>query len=76
MQHFATIAHCSTLVLTVINITDLSKMVRVCHRGVMVKAMVYRIVISEFEFQSRYYVHSQPNTLGKDKNPLILPAMG
>ena len=28
------------------------------------------------EFQSRYYVHFRANTLGKSKNPLILPVMG
>ena len=45
-------------------------------RGVMVKAMDCRIVVSEFVFQSRYYVHFRANTLGKGMNPLILPAMG
>ena len=34
------------------------------------------IVVSEFELQSRYYVHFRTNTLGKSMNPLILPAMG
>ena len=47
-----------------------------CPRGVMVKAMDYGIVVCEFEFQSRYYVHFRANTLGKGMNPLILPAMG
>ena len=47
-----------------------------CPRGVMVKAMNCGIVISEFELQSRYYVHFRANTLGKGMNPLILPAMG
>ena len=42
----------------------------------VVKAMDCGIVESEFELQSRYYVHFQTNTLGKDMNPLILPAMG
>ena len=40
-------------------------------RDVMVKALV-----SEFELQSRYYVHFWANTLGKGMNPLIIPAMG
>ena len=31
----------------------------------------YGIVVREFEFQSRYYVH-----FGKGINSLILPAMG
>ena len=39
----------------------------------MVKAMG---VVSEFELQSRYYIHFQTNTLGKGMNPLILPSMG
>ena len=47
-----------------------------CPRGVMVKAMDCRIVVSEFVLQSRYYVHFRENTLGKDMSPLILPAMG
>ena len=42
----------------------------------MVKALNSRIVVSEFELQSRYYVHFQTNTIGKGMNPLILPAMG
>ena len=40
--------------------------------GVMVKAMDCGIVVSEFELQSRYYVHFRANTLGKGMNPLIL----
>ena len=47
-----------------------------CRRHVMVKAMDCGIVESEFELQSRYYVHFRANTLGKSMNPLILPAMG
>ena len=47
-----------------------------CPRGVMVKAMDCGIVVSEFVFQSRYYVHFRANTLGNGMNPLILPAMG
>ena len=45
-------------------------------RGVMVKAMVYKIVAREFELQSCYYVHFRAITLGKGMNPLTLPAMG
>ena len=45
-------------------------------RGVMVKAMDCGIVVREFVFQSRYYVHFRANTLGKGMNPVILPAMG
>ena len=40
------------------------------------KAMDCRIVVSEFELQSHYYVHFRTNTLWKVMNPLILPAMG
>ena len=47
-----------------------------CPRGVMVKAMDCGIVVREFVLQSRYYVHFRANTIGKGKNPLILPAMG
>ena len=47
-----------------------------CIRGVIVKVMDCGIVISEFEFQSRYYADFRTNTLGKGMNPLILPVMG
>ena len=49
---------------------------RGCLRGVMVKAMDCGIVVSDFEFQSHYYVHIRTNTLGKGMNHLILSAMG
>ena len=39
-------------------------------RSVMVKAMDCGIVVSEFELQSRYYVHFRTNTLGKVRTPL------
>ena len=44
---------------------------RRCPRGVMVKAMECRIVVSEFELQSRYNVHFRKNILKKGMNPLI-----
>ena len=44
--------------------------------GVTVKVMDCRIVVSEFELQSRYYVHFRTNFLGKSINPLTLPAVG
>ena len=47
-----------------------------CPRGIMVKVMDCRIVVSEFELHPRNYVHFRTNTLGKGMNPLILPAMG
>ena len=47
-----------------------------CPRHVMVTAMDCGIVVSEFVFQSCYYIHFGANTLGKGMNPLILPAMG
>ena len=33
------------------------------------------IVVSEFELQSRYYVHFRTNTLGKGMNPLLRPQL-
>ena len=45
-------------------------------RGVIVKALDCGIVVSEFELQSRYYVHFRTNTIGKGMNPIILPVMG
>ena len=47
-----------------------------CPHGVLVKAMDYGIVVSEFVLESRYYIHFRANTLGKGMNRLILPAMG
>ena len=44
-------------------------------RGVMVKAMDWKIIVRKFVFQSRYYIHFRANTLGKGMNLLILPAM-
>ena len=45
--------------------------------GVMVRALDCGIVASEFELQSRYYVHFRTNTLEKVMNSLIPPpAMG
>ena len=41
-----------------------------CLRGLMVKAIDYGIVVSEFELQSRYYVQFLTNTLGKVWTPL------
>ena len=37
---------------------------------VMVKAMDCEILISEFEPQSRYYIHFRANTFGKGMIPL------
>ena len=34
-----------------------------CYHGVMVKAMDFEIVVSEFELQLHYYVHFRTNNL-------------
>ena len=47
-----------------------------CPRDVMVKALDCGIIVRKFVLQSRYYVHFRANTLGKGKNPFILPAVG
>ena len=47
-----------------------------CLRGVMVNALDCGILVTEFELQSRNYVHFRTNIPGKGMNPLILPAMG
>ena len=47
-----------------------------CPHGVMVKALDCGIVVSEFKFQSRYYVHFQTNTLGKAINLPYPPSYG
>ena len=56
--------------------SELNSIRRGCPRDVMVKTMDCGIVVSEFELQSRYYVHFRTNTLGKGMNPLTLRAMG
>ena len=45
-------------------------------RREVVRVLGCDVEVSEFEFQSRYYVHFRTNTLGKGMNALILPAMG
>ena len=37
--------------------------------GVLANVLDCDILVSEFELPSRYYVHFQINTLGKDMNP-------
>ena len=44
--------------------------------GGVINVLDYGIVISEFELQLRYHVHSRANTLDKGMNPLILLAKG
>ena len=44
-------------------------------RGVMVKTLDCRLVVSEFELQLRFHVYYRTNALGKGMNPLILLAM-
>ena len=61
---------------------DISKSIKWCFTnwGVALwcngKAIDCRIVVSEFELQSRCYVHFRANTLRKGMNLLILLAMG
>ena len=45
-------------------------------RGVMVKAVDSRIIVSELVLRSHYYAHFWANNLVKGMNPLILPAIG
>ena len=35
-----------------------------------------KILVREFEFWSRYYIHFWTNTFGKDINSLVLPEKG
>ena len=45
----------------------------VCLCGVIIKVMNCRLEVSEFEFQSRYYIHFRTNTLWKGMNPFTPP---
>ena len=45
-------------------------------RGVVANGLACDIVVSEFEFKSRYCVQFRTNTFGKVMNPLILQAVG
>ena len=47
-----------------------------CPSVLMLKAMDCGIVASEFELQSRYYVHIRTNTLGNGMNPTYPPSFG
>ena len=42
----------------------------------MGKEIDYEIPVSKFEPQQCYYIHFQPNTLGKGMKPFILQPMG
>ena len=53
-----------------------SKLIGGYPRGVVVKALNYRIVISEFELQSRYYVLFRTNTLWEGYEPPYPPTYG
>ena len=53
-----------------------SYLLQACPRGVVGKVMDCRLVINDFELQSRYYVHFHTNTVGKGMKPFILPAIG
>ena len=44
--------------------------------GLMATKLDCDIVVSEFEIQSRYYVHFRTNTPGKDMNPLMPQSYG
>ena len=40
-------------------------------RCVMAKVLDFSLEVNEFELQSRYFIHFQIYTLGKDMNPII-----
>ena len=40
----------------------------------MAKVLDYSFEVSEFEFQSHYYIHSRTNTLQKGMNPSYPPS--
>ena len=61
----------SSLILLEISLMSFFSHLGGCPRGVMVKAMDCRNVVSEFKLQSCYYIHFRTNTLGKGMNPLI-----
>ena len=46
------------------------------NRGLVANTLDYDILVSEFEFQSLYYVHLRTHTLGEGINLLIFRAMG
>ena len=41
-------------------------------RGVVANVVVYDILVTEFELQSRYYAHFWTNALGKRYKPIII----
>ena len=44
-------------------------------RGVMAKVLVWGLEVSDFDLQSRYYVHFRTNTPGKIVSPLSQPQL-
>ena len=62
---------------TSLNISiNLHSFYQVCPRGIIVKSMDCKTIVSEFKLQLQHYVHFRAITLGKGMKPLILPAMG
>ena len=51
--------------------TVIIKLVKSCLRGVVANMLNCDIVVNEFKFESRYYVHFSTYTFVKGKNPLI-----
>ena len=54
----------------------MTKQIRVYPRSLVVKVQDCGILVSEFELQSRYYVHFRTNTLGLSMKHFTLTAMG
>ena len=43
--------------------------------GLVANMLDYDIIVSEFELQSRYYIHFETHTLRRGMRPFILPTM-
>ena len=72
----ATLTTINVLMILVFIKEELINPRRVILAALLVKTLDSRIVVSEFELQSRYYVHFRTNTIGKGMKPLILPSIG
>ena len=70
----------NTIIIILINTTIIIAIITMtignCSRGVMVKAMDCKFVVSEFKLQSRYSIHFWTNTLAEKYEPLYPPSYG
>ena len=61
---------------TRVKVMSMNKLMRGSPRGLVANVLDCDIVVSEFEFQLRYYVHFWTNILEKGMKPFISSTVG